>query len=106
MRSRSRPARSRSRFSTSENLSATGDLDIYDDLTLIGAGPTTTIIDGAGIDRVFEVYEDGVVHLSRLAITGGGSTAAGGAIRLAGTAALPLSVVRPIRYALRNELHT
>ncbi|MBL8093456.1 MAG: CSLREA domain-containing protein [Anaerolineales bacterium] len=79
---------------TSENLAATGDLDIYDDLTLVGASPTTTIIDAAGIDRVFEVYEDPVVHLSRIAITGGGSTGAGGAIRLAGTAALTLSVVR------------
>ncbi len=79
---------------TSENLAATGDLDIYDDLTLIGASPTTTTIDAAGIDRVFEVYDNAVVHLSRIAMTGGGSTAAGGALRLAGTAALTLSVVR------------
>ncbi len=79
---------------TSESEAATGDLDITDDLTLIGAGPTNTIIDGGGIDRVFEIFNDAVVHFSRIGITGGGSTAAGAAIRLAGTAQLTLSVTR------------
>ncbi|HRF48718.1 MAG TPA: choice-of-anchor Q domain-containing protein [Anaerolineales bacterium] len=79
---------------TSENLAATGDLDIFDDLTVIGDSATTTVIDAGGIDRVFEIYESPVVHLSRLAITGGNSTAAGGAIRLAGTASLTLSAAR------------
>lgn len=79
---------------TSENLASTGDLDIYDDLTIIGASATTTIVDGGGIDRVLEIYDDAVVHITRLAVTGGNQTAAGAMIRLAGTAQLTLSVVR------------
>jgi CSLREA domain-containing protein len=35
-----------------EDLSATGDLDITDDLTISGAGQDATIIDGSGLDRV------------------------------------------------------
>ncbi len=79
---------------TSEGLAQTGDLDVYDDLTLVGASPTTTIIDGGGIDRVLEVYGDAVVHITRLAVTGGNQTAAGSMIRLTDTAQLTLSVVR------------
>lgn len=79
---------------TSESEAATGDLDVFDDLTVIGAGLTATIVDGGGLDRVFEVYGDAVVHLSRIGITGGNQTGAGSAIRLAGTAQLTLSVVR------------
>ena len=39
-----------------EDATATGDLDITDDLTITGAGAGTTIIDGNGIDRVFDVW--------------------------------------------------
>src|SRR5262245_12983137 len=35
-----------------EDMAATGDLDIRDDLTLLGAGATTTVIDGGQLDRV------------------------------------------------------
>jgi CSLREA domain-containing protein len=38
-----------------EDANATGDLDITDDLTITGAGATTTVIDGNGLDRVFDV---------------------------------------------------
>jgi len=38
-----------------ENAAATGDLDIAANMTLTGAGATSTIIDGGGIDRVFEI---------------------------------------------------
>ena len=38
-----------------EDASATGDLDITDDLTISGAGRASTIIDGGGLDRVFNV---------------------------------------------------
>ena len=39
-----------------ENASATGDLDIASDMTIVGAGPTSTIIDGhKAKDRVFEI---------------------------------------------------
>ncbi|HSH04870.1 MAG TPA: choice-of-anchor Q domain-containing protein, partial [Anaerolineae bacterium] len=40
---------------TSENEAATGDLDIYDTLTIQGAGQNSTIIDGNALDRVFQV---------------------------------------------------
>jgi CSLREA domain-containing protein len=42
---------------TNEDGALTGDLDINgDQLTIIGAGPTATIIDGGGLDRVFSSY--------------------------------------------------
>ncbi len=41
-----------------EDNTATGDLDILDDLTIIGAGMDKTIIDGGGIDRVFHLVDD------------------------------------------------
>ncbi|UUZ81307.1 hypothetical protein LJK88_42600 [Paenibacillus sp. P26] len=46
---------------TGEDNSATGDLDIYTNVTITGAGgnrdgdPSLTIIDGAGVDRVFDI---------------------------------------------------
>jgi len=39
-----------------EDTAATGDLDITEDLTITGAGAATTIIDGGGIDRIFDVW--------------------------------------------------
>ena len=38
-----------------EQAAKTGDLDITDDLTISGAVEATTIVDGGGLDRVFEV---------------------------------------------------
>ncbi len=43
-----------------ENAAATGDLDITDDLTIIGAGAGSTIIDGNSLDRVFEIHSGNV----------------------------------------------
>lgn len=39
----------------SEDASATGDLDITEDVTVSGAGAAATIIDGAMLDRVFHI---------------------------------------------------
>src|ERR1700730_15246105 len=39
-----------------EAFAATGDLDIMEDVTIQGAGSSTTIIDGLQADRVFETY--------------------------------------------------
>jgi CSLREA domain-containing protein len=36
-----------------ERAAATGDLDITDDVTIDGAGAAATIVDGGGLDRVF-----------------------------------------------------
>jgi uncharacterized repeat protein (TIGR01451 family)/CSLREA domain-containing protein len=67
-----------------ENLAATGDLDISDDLTINGASTSTTIVDGGGLDRVFDIAPNGqspTVTIQNLTIRKGKATgAAGGAI--------------------------
>jgi predicted outer membrane repeat protein len=73
-----------------ENAAATGDLDISEDVTIIGAGSASTIIDGGGLDRVFDV-RFGVTNATMSGLTirnglingatgnfGGGINAAGG----------------------------
>jgi CSLREA domain-containing protein len=41
---------------TGENLAATGDLDIRDDLVLTGVGADVTVVDAAQLDRAFHVH--------------------------------------------------
>lgn len=43
---------------TGEDSSMTGDLDILDEVTIIGSGAATTFIDALGNDRVFECRAD------------------------------------------------
>src|SRR5262245_51742013 len=45
-----------------ENAAASGDLDITDNLTIVGAGPQSTTINGGQFDRVFDVdpFSNGV----------------------------------------------
>src|SRR3989475_8330214 len=55
-----------------EDMAATGDLDIRDDVTITGAGADRTIVDGNGIDRVFEIVNSAaVVAMSSLTIRNG-----------------------------------
>jgi CSLREA domain-containing protein len=56
-----------------EDANAGGDLDITDDLTLLGAAAGTTIVDGALQDRVFHVLT-GTVAISDVTIRNGKST--------------------------------
>lgn len=80
---------------TGENAAATGDLDITDDLTLVGAGPNDTFIDANGIDRVFELFNGSQATISTLTMRGGNSGfTAGGSIRLTNTTSLTLKLVR------------
>ena len=66
---------------TGENAAATGDLDITKDLTLLGAGKTSTIIDGNGIDRVFDVITTATI--SDVTVSGGDAgTELGGGIKV------------------------
>lgn len=53
---------------TGEDAAATGDLDVTDDLRLIGAGTGETYLQGAGIDRVLDVHREArvVVHGLRI----------------------------------------
>lgn len=52
-----------------EDAAATGDLDITEDVTIVGEGVPS--IDGGGIDRVFEVLSPAVVRMETLIISGG-----------------------------------
>lgn len=63
----------------SEDSAYTGDLDVTDDLTLVGAGADVTIIDAAGIDRVIHAPESEVMlRITGVSITGGDPGGMGG----------------------------
>jgi subtilisin family serine protease len=67
-----------------EDASATGDLDITDDLLILGNGATIKII--GGHDRVFDLASDSTLTIEGLTITGGdGLSDSGGGIRTSGT---------------------
>ncbi len=59
---------------TGEDAAATGDLDITDDLTIVGSGADATIIDGNAIDRVLHVIGDRAVEVTGLTVRGGGGS--------------------------------
>lgn len=54
-----------------EDSAATGDLDIIDDLEIVGAGMESTSIDGNALDRVFDVKPGVTVVISDLTIRNG-----------------------------------
>ena len=54
-----------------EDQNAAGDLDIYADLTLTGAGQVSTQIDGNALDRVFHIHENANVTIRDLTLTNG-----------------------------------
>jgi len=75
----------------------TGDLNIKDDLRLLGQGPEQTIIDATGLgDRVFRVNATGaLVEFEALTVTGGAAPLSGGGIHhYVGTLELSNVVVR------------
>lgn len=76
-----------------EDAAASGDLDISSELSLSGAGADSTIIDGGGLDRVFDIAADAVATLTGISVRGGAGVTAGGGIRNAGVLALNLCVV-------------
>lgn len=57
--------------------SETGDLDILDDLNIIGAGTDLTFIDAAQIDRIFQVFPNVILNLSNLTLRNGHATSTG-----------------------------
>src|SRR3954452_14464709 len=89
--------------SVGEREAGNGDLDITEDLTVRGAGADRTTVDGAGLDRVFEIAGQTTAVIGDMTITGGdangGDTSQeiglGGGILNQGTATLErLRVVR------------
>src|SRR3989338_5523193 len=78
-----------------EDLNATGDLDITGDVTINGAGDTTTIIDGGGIDRVLTVFPATIVLIDAITVRNGnpGAGFGAGGILNAGTLTLTKSTV-------------
>lgn len=59
-----------------EDANATGDLDITDDLSILGMGAPS--VDGGGIDRAFEVFSPAVVDMDLLIIVNGVAQLGGG----------------------------
>lgn len=58
-----------------EDASATGDLDLLDDLTIKGAGRDLTVIDAGGIDRVIHIPDrEQDFTIRDLTLTGGDTT--------------------------------
>jgi CSLREA domain-containing protein len=72
---------------TNEDAALTGDLDVTEALTLAGAGRDETIVDGGGLDRVFEIHQTTAQFFS-LAITGGTAPTGGGVNAAQSTVAL------------------
>jgi CSLREA domain-containing protein len=73
----------------SEEFSATGDFDLRDNVIISGAGAATTIIDGGGLDRVFDLGDAFLTTvisatLSNMTIQNGLSTSDGGGVVNAG----------------------
>src|SRR5687768_13721298 len=77
-----------------EDFGATGDLDISDDLAIVGRDAAGTVIDANKIDRVFDVLAGVKLELVSLTVTDGHvSGGNGGGIRVAGELDLTRSVV-------------
>lgn len=71
-----------------EDNAATGDLDIRDAVTILGAGRTATIIDGNQQDRIFDVMAGVNVTIRDLSINNGVTSGSGAGLLNAGTTSL------------------
>ena len=76
-----------------EDLGATGDLDIQGNLVLLGDGAASTIIDGGGLDRIFQVPDGVTVEIRDVTLRNGRAPGLGGAILNAGNLTLLRSLV-------------
>ena len=54
-----------------ENLAATGDLDVADNLAIQGAGADRVVIDGGGADRILDVLQDASLELRGVTVRNG-----------------------------------
>lgn len=77
-----------------EDLGASGDLDIRDDVIIVGRDAINTVIDGANLDRVFDVEAGSKLELVGLTVRNGRTVSGpGGGIRVLGELALTRGVV-------------
>ncbi len=78
-----------------EDLGAAGDLDVQDDLVILGlgAGAASTIVDGNGIDRIFQIPGGISLEIRDLTLRNGRAPGAGGAILNAGELTILRSVL-------------
>jgi predicted outer membrane repeat protein len=63
---------------TGEDGAQTGDLDLTASVTINGAGLAQTIIDGNGLDRVFDVHNQATVTINGMTIRNGSAPTGGG----------------------------
>jgi CSLREA domain-containing protein len=63
---------------TGENAAQTGDLDLVGSVTINGGGMYNSVIDGADLDRIFDVLSSAQVTLNDLTVRNGSSTSGGG----------------------------
>ena len=80
-----------------EDANATGDLDVLESVTIIGAGAEQTILDGNATDRVLHVdptLAGVVLDLSDVTVTNGGNIVSGGGLyQVSGMTILQDSIV-------------
>jgi len=76
-----------------EDLGATGDLDIEDNLVLLGDGASTTIVDGGALDRIFQVPAGITAEIRDVTLRNGKAPGLGGAILSAGNLTIARSVL-------------
>lgn len=82
-----------SRGGTGEDFAATGDLDVREDLIVIGVAADRTTVSGGGLDRVFDVLSGARLELQNVSVREGEATDDGGGIRNAGELDLRRSTV-------------
>ena len=98
------------RLGSGEDAAVTGDLDVTDDLVIVGAGRTVSIIDARPMriagdaDRVFDMPFAVSLHLIDVTITGGGELAlfSGGGVNNDNGGILVLTRVNVVRNASAN----
>lgn len=93
---------------TDEDGAATGDLDITNDLIIMGQSAQTTMIDARSIDRVFEVMPGVTLQLFNVTIAGGdlAGRGDGGGIRVdSGTLQLNNVIVNGNRASNGGGIH-
>ncbi len=81
---------------TDEDAAGTGDLDITQDLTINGSGAVNTIIDGGGIDRIFDLTFFGTpvtVNITGVTIRNGNADEGGGISNFSGTLSITDSII-------------